>query len=310
MYQKMLVPLDGSKLAEVAFTYAKELAGRLGIDTILLNIYSPEESWSTPMHEAYINHAVEIIRREIRKLQKREGIQPKGKPVEVRGELAKGAPAETIMRYAEQNDVDLILTTTQARSGLRRWVLGDIADKVLRTAKIPILLVRAGIPDEILYDQWPKRTILVPLDGSKLSESVLPHVEVLAQQAGKKPTEVVLLRVCEPPPIPSYYAPEFSEVPLNWGQYMEQEVNRCKKTAQEYLAGIEKQLKKSNINVRSEILVGKTADEIVNYVKKNPFNLIVTVTHGRAGLSRWVYGSVTESILLGVRSPILLVRPH
>ncbi|MDZ4230329.1 MAG: universal stress protein, partial [Dehalococcoidales bacterium] len=62
--------------------------------------------------------------------------------------------------------------------------------------------------------------------------------------------------------------------------------------------------------VRSEILVGRTADQIVDYVNKNPFSIIVMATHGRSGLSRWVYGSITENVLQAVCCPVLLIRTN
>lgn len=308
MYQRILVPLDGSELAEVVFTYAKELAGRLDLEVILLLVFSPALREFIPMHRAYVERAAEIVRRQAKKVQEKTGIQPGVKPIKVRGELAGGYAAEEILRYADENTVDLILMATHGRSGRKRWAMGNIADKVLRASKVPILLVRTGIPDEIPYDKWPKRTILVPLDGSELAESVLPHAEALAKQRDTKLVDVVLLRVCEPPTTPSYYAPELSGVPLNWGKYMEQEVAKCKQMAKEYLAEIEKRFKGIGISVRSEVLVGKANDEIVEYANKNPFNLIVMATHGRAGLSRWVYGSIAEYVVLGVSSPVLLVR--
>ncbi len=310
MYKRMLVPLDGSELAEVVFTYAKELAGRLDIEVILFNVCTPEEGEFVPMHRAYIERATEIVKRQSREVQKRTSIQPGGKPIEARGELVVGYPAEEILRYADENAIDLILMATHGRSGIKRWTMGSVADKVLRASKIPIWLVRAGLPEEVPYDKWPRRTILVLLDGSELAESVLPHVEALVKQRGIEPLEVVLLRVCEPPPTPSYYAPELSGVPLNWGEHVQQEVARGKQVAKEYLAGIENRFKKSNINVQSEVVVGKAADEIVGYAKKNPFNLIVMATHGRSGLSRWVYGSVAENVLQEVSSPVILVRQY
>ena len=63
---------------------------------------------------------------------------------------------------------------THGRSGIRRWIMGSVADKVLRASKVPVWLVRAGIPEEIVYVKWPKITVLVPLDGSELAESLLP----------------------------------------------------------------------------------------------------------------------------------------
>jgi nucleotide-binding universal stress UspA family protein len=154
------------------------------------------------------------------------------------------------------------------------------------------------------------RTMLVPLDGSELAESVLPHVEALAKQRDTKPIDVVLLRVCEPPPTPTYYGPDLSEVPLNWGRFAQEETDRGKKVAKEYLAEIEKRLKDINISVRSEVLVGKATDTIVDYAKKNPFDLVVMATHGRSGLSRLVYGSVAVNLLHEVSSPIFLVKPQ
>ena len=307
---RMLIPLDGSELAEVVFTYAKELTGRLDIEVILLLVVSPALREFIPMHHAYIQRAAETIRRQSREIQKKSGMQPGGKAIKVRGELSEGYPAEEILRYADENAVELILIATHGRSGIKHWTMGNVADKVLRASKVPVLLVRAGIPDETPYDQWPSRTILVPLDGSELAESVLPHVETLAKQRGAEPINVTLLRVCEPPVAPSYYTPELSGVPLNWGTYMEQEAARCKRVANEYLAGVEKRLKASNIKARSEVLTGKATDAIVDYANKNPFNLIVMTTHGRSGLSRWVYGSVAENVLQGVSSPVFLLKPQ
>lgn len=309
MYQKMLVPLDGSELAEVVFTYAKELAGRLDLGVVLLHVSTPELRDFAPMSRGYVEHAAETIKRQLPEVHKRQGIKPTAKAVEVRGEVVEGYPAEEILRYAENNAIDFILMATHGRSGIRQWTLGSVADKVLRSSKVPVWLVRAGIPDEIVYDQWPRRTILAPLDGSELAESVLPHVETLAKQRGTELVDVVLLRVCEPPAAPSYYAPEISGAPLNWGEFVQQEMVRGKQASKEYLAGLEKGLKKSGLNVRSEVLVGKAAEEIIDYALKNPFNLIVMATHGRSGLGRLVYGSVARSVMLGVTSPMFLVKP-
>lgn len=312
MYRKMLVPLDGSELAEVVFTYAKELAGRLDIDVILLHVVNPVLQGFTPMHRAYIEHAAEILQREARSVQERsKGAKPQVKPVETRSELTVGYAPDEILRCAEKNKVDLILMASHGRSGLRRWTMGSVADKILRTSQIPVWLVRAGVPDEILYDKWPKKTILVPLDGSELAESVLPHVQTLSEQRGPERVDVVLVRVCEPPAVPSYYAPELPDAPLNWGEYMQKETARCKQTATDYLAEVAKKLKAMGVNnVKSEVLVGKSADQLVDYANKNPFNLIVMATHGRSGLSRWVYGSITENVLQGVSCPILLIRTN
>jgi len=308
MYRKMLVPLDGSQLAEVVFPYAKELAGRLDLEIILLHVYSPAERESGAMHRAYIDRVTDIIRRQSEEVEGRMGVQPEKKAVQVQGEVAEGYPAEEILRYADKNDVHLILIATHGRSGVRRWAMGSVADKVLRASKVPVWLARAGIPEETVYDKWPKRTVLVPLDGSELAESVLPHAEALAKQRGAELVEVVLVRVCEPPVIPADY-PEAS-MPLSWEEHVEQVVAKCRHACEQYLAEVEKGLKDAGLEVRSEVLVGKPGNEIVDYVNRNPFNLIVMSTHGRSGLGRWAYGSIADKVLHGVSSPIFLVRPR
>jgi nucleotide-binding universal stress UspA family protein len=118
-----------------------------------------------------------------------------------------------------------------------------------------------------------------------------------------------MLRVCEPLITPSYYSPEYSGVPLNWGDFMEQEMVRCKSAAAEYLSATARRLEDAGIPAQSEILVGKAADEIVEYANKNPYSIIIMTTHGRSGLSRLVFGSVTASVVNGVSNPILLIRP-
>ena len=303
MYKKMLVSLDGSELAEVVFVYAKELAVRLDLDVILFNVCSPAEREAMPMCRAYIERAVETIRRQSEEVRVRTGIKPGSKATEVRGELAVGYPAEEILRYTNENGIDLILMATHGRSGVKRWTMGSVADKVLRASKVPIWLVRAVIPEEIVYDKWPTRTILVPLDGSELAESVFPHVEAVAKQRGAELVDVVLLTVCEPMLLPSYYP---VAIPLNWDDH----VARTMREDAQYLAKVEKRLRGLGLRVRSEVLLGKPADGIVDYANKNPINLIIMATHGRSGLSRWVFGSVAEKVLLGVSTPILLVRPH
>ena len=310
MYRKMLVLLDGSELAEVVFPFAKELAARLNLDVTMLQVYGDIGRNFVPVHQAYIERAAEKIKSQIEDVQERLGIQLEEKQLEVRGELADGHYAEEILRYAENSNIDLILMASHGRSGIRRWRMGSVADKVLRASKVTVLFIRAGAEDATPYDEWPTRTIVAPMDGSETAESVLPHVIALAKQRAIEPVTVNLIRVCDPPVAPSYYSPELSGVPLNWGEFMEQEMTRCKQVASDYLGNIAKQLDDQGIKAESTILVGKAADEIIDYVSKNPFSIVVMATHGRTGLSRLVFGSVTESVLQAVSNPILLTKPE
>ena len=223
MYGKMLVPLDGSELAEVVFGYAKELAGRLDLELILLHVAEPGEHDLIPMHRAYVEQAVETVQRQLAEVQEKTRTEAEGKAKQTRGEVVMGHPAEEILHYADENNIDIIIMATHGRSGIKRWAIGSVADKVLRVSKVPVWLVRATIPEEIVHDKWQERMILVPLDGSELAESVLPHVEALAKQRGAELVEVVLLRVCEPPISYLSYSSALC-MPLDWDIEKEKEL--------------------------------------------------------------------------------------
>jgi len=307
MYKRVLVPLDGSELAEVVFSYATELAARLELDLVLLHVVDPHERDLVPLHRAYVERAAEVLRRQSEELQKKADIQPKGEGVVARGELAVGHPGEEILECALRHDIDLILMATHGRSGIKRWALGSVADKVLRVSKTPVCLVRAGLSEEIVHDKWPSITMLVPLDGSELAELVIPHVEALTKQLGPKLVDVVLLRVCVPPVVSSDYPPTAD---LTWEEHQAREMARPTTVCEEYLAGVQERLESLGLRARSVVLQGKPADEITEYCRSNPVNLVVMSTHGRSGISRWAYGSVADRVLAGICSPVFLIRPQ
>lgn len=147
------------------------------------------------------------------------------------------------------------------------------------------------------------RKILVPLDGSKLSECVLPHVETLAK--GCEVKEIVLFRVCEPPVILADYPPSIS---ATFEQNVERITSFSQKQCSMYLDDTEKKLKDEGFAVTSEAALGNAADLIVDYAAKNGVDLIVMASHGRSGVSKWAFGSVAEKVLRSTCIPVLLVR--
>jgi nucleotide-binding universal stress UspA family protein len=308
MYKKMLVLLDGSHLAEIVFPYVTEISGRLGIDVTLLHVYAPSASEFAPTYKAYIDRSADALQIQARLVQNKTG-KDVIKAVDVRGELKMGYHADEILRYVEDNNIDMIMMASHGRSGGTRWGMGSVADKILRASKVPVWLVHATTEKVLPYDQWPTRTMLVPLSGADVSSTVLPHALTLAKQSGAL-TEVVLLQVVEPPAAPSYYSPELTGIPFNWGQFAEQATSRGKKNAAEYLSSVETQFKTEGIPVRSIVTTGTAAEEIINFATKNPYTVIVMATHGRSGFRRFVYGSIAESVLFGTVNPIVLVKPQ
>jgi nucleotide-binding universal stress UspA family protein len=280
----------------------------MGLDMTFLYVCSQRESESLAVYRAYVDHVGENIMSQAREIQKGKGIKEQGQLVKVKGEVVVGHPAEEILRCADEEKADLILMATHGRSGIRRWAMGSVADKVLRSSTIPVCLVRAGAGESKTDEEGLVKKIIVSLDGSELSESILPYVEELVKQWDAELLDVVLLMVCEPLVIPPITTMEV-EVPVTWGNLVEEHIEYAKKTAGEYLSGVAIRLKDAGIKVSSEVLEGSPADVIINYASESPSNLIAMATHGRSGIGRWTFGSQTEKVLSGASSPIFLVRP-
>ncbi len=146
------------------------------------------------------------------------------------------------------------------------------------------------------------KKILVPLDGSKLAECVLPHVEDIAK--GCNTETVVLIRVVETLYIP-ITAGEGYSLSARDLQRIEEE---SKTEAARYLNELAGRLKYGKVNIKTEVIVGKSAEIITDYAAGNGVELIAIATHGRSGVSRWVWGSVTDKVLRSSHVPILVVR--
>ncbi len=142
--------------------------------------------------------------------------------------------------------------------------------------------------------------ILVPLDGSPLAECVLPHVETIARGCGAG--TVVFVRVVEP-----FHMPSSSEVSLSAAEITRINAEN-KADAESYLSQLVSRTKYDSVKVQSELMTGRVADSIVDYAARNETDLIVIATHGRSGISRWVWGSVAERILRSSCVPVLMVR--
>jgi nucleotide-binding universal stress UspA family protein len=311
MYRNMLVPLDGSELAEEVFPYAEELAGRLDLDLFFLNVCPPNEAELVPVRQAYLDQKTEMVWSRIGEIRTQIGAPANIKTIGAVGRVVVGNPAEEILKFAEENKMDIILMATRGRSGIKPWALGSVAYKVLHASKVPVWLVRGRIPRETIYDEWPRRTILVPLDRSPLAEAALPHAEALAKQRGLEAVEVLLLNVCDPEvfyELVYYTNPGYPPAaPLNYDEYVRREISRAVEESRRYLEKVAARMAAAGVNTRTEVLVGSPAEELIKYTGQNHFQLIVMTSHGHSGFKHLVFGSVAEKIVLQGRNPVFVI---
>lgn len=303
MYQKILVPLDGSRLAECVLPHVDALAaGNKETKITFLYVVQPLD---VPMVNSVYKKRIETdaksaAEKYLKKLVARAKYREKAISKVILGKVADG-----IVDYATEHQMDLMIMATHGRSGISRWLYGSVAEKVIHETKIPVFLVKAGDCRKVSYAKGKKIRVLVPLDGSKVAESVLPHLKELSRQLSENRIEVILTRVCEIFASPLSYPPP---MPMTWDEYLKYETTRCKSICQDYLNEVREELIRNGLKVRTEVFEGNPAELLIDYADKNPIDLIVMSTHGRTGVSKWAFGSIAEKVLKGSRCPILLIK--
>jgi nucleotide-binding universal stress UspA family protein len=296
MHSRLLIPLDGSKLAEQALPYARCLAKTLAIPVELLEAVDPEslQVLADPQQGRYIDTLLADKRASSRTYL--ETIASSFQGSRVTSTVENGKAEDLIIDKAAADKDALIVMATHGRSGIQRWHLGSVADKVLHGSTNHLMLIRAT--DQGKTDgQAPLKKVIVPLDGSPLAEKVLPYVTDLAK---KMQLEVVLLRAYALPPAIS---------PDEYGAYSAELIDHLEAGAKDYLGERTKELQQKGVsNVSSVVELGYGAEEITTLARKTPDNFIAMSTHGRSGVTRWVLGSVTERVVRYSGDPVLIIR--
>jgi nucleotide-binding universal stress UspA family protein len=288
MYTKVLVPLDGSDLAEQIVPYARAIAEGLKIPVSLLRVNEPGAMvpYAPPLGGGeYLGGVAERFFTS---------------GVAVSRQVELGNPAQTIVEYASTDPRALIAMATHGLSGIQRLFLGSVAYKVAHMAKNPILLVR---PEKQRDPAKPARlkSVFVPLDGSTLAEKIFPFVTSLAK--GMQ-LEICLLRAYTLP-TESYVVGD--GVLVNVAQGIRDELRR---EIDNYLNDKVQGLQAEGLSRVSAITVeGDGAEQIIEMARNTPDNIIAMSTHGRSGLERWAMGSVAEKVIHNSRDPVLIIRP-
>lgn len=291
----VLVPLDGSKLAERAVPLGHTLATILGGTLELVTVV--EEPVLLDLMPTLIVPERQAAERYLRSVAE---TLPGGVPV--RTTTLRGSPVDEILALASQQPDTIIAMSTHGRGGVRRMLFGSIADKITRGATCPVALVRGEAP--VAVSRTPK--VLVPLDGSELAESALPLAAALA---GREGGALHLLRVA-----PSYWnAPYIAYGPEAFyldAQQIAQLTEEAQEEARAYLDRVATRLRADGARVTWEVRVGRAADEIIRVAETIEPDLVVMSSHGRGGVRRWALGSVAEEVLHRGTMPVVVVPRH
>ncbi|PZS01915.1 MAG: hypothetical protein DLM69_04545 [Candidatus Chloroheliales bacterium] len=290
MFKNILVPLDGSALGEKALNVAIVIAKAFDAKITLLHnisITSFTSVGASMGEETYQQMAESEVLNSSDYLKKVEGRLHDCGVAQIETQVVQGIPTSAI-QLAARNGVDLIVMTTHARTGIARTILGSVADEVVHSVNIPVLLIAAQQPAFELDGCAPAfQRILVPLDGSTLALQALPIASALAQATG---AGVVLLDVL---PEPVRAGEELATEGAGWAARYLNEVAHTLPPDTE-----------ADTVVTSE----NVGEAIVREAVERDCDLIVMTTHGRSGFTRMRLGSVADQVLAHAPVPLLLLH--
>ena len=317
MFKKILVPLDGSEHARKIVGWATVLERVLSAEIILLSVIDPED--------------IDILEATTRGLEKRSAIggSTVGSAVRTPGDVINqafaqaeddlkveaeiistagvkssiragaGSPAEVIVSGAHAESVDLIAMATRRESALARGVLGS----VLHSTSIPLLtLYPGGIHEFEKTSDAPER-VIVPLDGSTLSESsVKPAMEIA--QASR--AEIIFTEILRLP----FFGVGVAGMEYGADDYAgDFRIDVQKKEISLYLQGFVDDAEVTGVKASANVRSGSPSQQIIEEASEIDGSIIVMASHGSGGLKRWVVGSIADKVIRSARRPVLVIPP-
>ncbi len=309
MFQRILVPLDGSTLAEAVLPQVEELARLHGSEVLLLRVALAHGLPGTDQTALQVQ-TVEEADRYLATIEEQLVAQGIKALVSVR----YGHAAEEILDHARRAHADLIAMTTHGRSGIRRWMLGSVAEKVVRAAPVPVLLLRATLR-AVTWTETPEAAettrsrgelptlpaglhhILCPVDFSPESRTALEaglslalrfHADLTVLHAVYDPLEVTCSHIPHPP----------------LEQLREEMVRQAERTLHHLLTRRLRGLPRA----KAVVVVGRPFEQITRFARAHAVDLIVMGIHGEGGLDHWILGSTAEQVVRKAHCAVMSIR--
>jgi nucleotide-binding universal stress UspA family protein len=293
--ERILVPLDFSPASTDVLDYAVSLAKQFRAAIHLVHVYPPDEASSVPAAGHLLLQSAEAIERLNEELagihRKHVSFCPENCHVR------SGRPYQEIVRLAREIDADVIALATRGHSGLKHLLLGSTAERVVRSAPCPVLVVRKRKEkSKAASNEFAIRTILVPVDFSTCSLAGLEYAAFLAKRLN---ATLRLFNVTYP--YTNYVIADRAGARFSGLAEAVEEAARIEMDAlkqMDFLRGVQ---------VQTEIRAGHAIEEICNAASQPEIDLIVTSTHGRSGFKHALIGSVAEHVVRYAECPVMVV---
>ncbi len=288
MFERILLPLDGSPLAEEAVPYAEEMATRMGSEITLIHICSPKDKEVHKMHRLYIEKMAEIMQKRLK--------------VKVKSQHFIGDLAGKVCDYVNQNDIGLVIMTAHGRSKLRVRLLGNRVDGIFRLVSCPTMLIQTVDTRTTRCAGGCFHNIMLSLDGTKIGEAALPVAEALAKGLGVKLTLFQMAKE-------SQYTKSEDDIIGDTG-LKDDELNAAEiELVKAYLGGIKEKLQSKGIEVASIVTIGndpaKESTKVANEVKAD---LQVMASRGHLPVTAWAPNSIAHKLLNTSDIPLMVVK--
>jgi nucleotide-binding universal stress UspA family protein len=295
MFRTILVPLDGSQLAEVVLPHANALAKAFDAALWLVRVIEStveEETqpidplqWQITKREAetYLENTAELLRIN---------------GVTTEYSILEGKTAGRIVEFAENQEIDLILLSSHGKSGLSRWNISSITRKIIQNAKRSTMIVRAYESPDTGFERFHYHRMLVPLDGSLRAEYVLPIASTIARHHG---AEMLMAHIVFKPEMPR--RKPLSDEDL---QLIDRFIERNRQEATQYLEQIECQ---PPIECTTRLIISENVENSLHdLIESEQIDLVVMSAHGYSGNRRQPFGNVTTNFIEYGSSPLLIVQ--
>lgn len=297
MFEKILVPLDRSSLAECVLPHTVAVARSLGSELILLHILSPFDRHGglravDPLDSQLRRAEAESYLEEVRARLQDVGVAAQTKVLD-------GDAAEQILTFARENQIGLAILSSHGQSGLSGWNVSGVVQKVIMRAPISLMIVRAYQPVQPDLAGLRYRRVVVPLDGSARAESVLPLAATLARASE---AQVLLAHVVQRPQMPRRTPPSQEDSDL-----ADRVVERNRSEAEQYLETVRAQLPPAAVETRL-LISNHAAVALHELADQENADLVVICAHGYSGELRWPYGGLAASFVAYGSSPLLIFQ--
>jgi nucleotide-binding universal stress UspA family protein len=319
MLKRVLVPLDGSARAEQALPVAARLAQTVGGTVVLLRVVTiPNEfvayvTLEPIATQTVINAALEEARTYLKSLTDSGSLHG----VHIETEVLLGQAAATILSVVDSHHIDLIVLCSHGYTGMTRWILGSVAEKVSQLAPVPVLVLREDgpVPVPPLPQEEGSLRVLIPLDGSVHAQvAIIPAAQLITALSAPAQGALHLTRVVALPAAARLGQNEREVILQQAKHYLNSLADQLREGL---LASSLADLKLSitwSVIIDTDIAAGiiRGAEQGEDAGGTGVFGssqVIAMATHGFSGLQRWVMGSITQRVLHGTRLPLLIVRP-